>query len=145
MASNRGRTGPERALASALWLRGLRYLTSDGYRVLFGSQLAGSPDLIFSRKRAVIFVDGCFWHGCLECRRLPEGYDPIWVAKITRTVERDQRISAQLQRDGWTVIRVPEHEVRTKSRLAETADKLADTLRQIGRNEMAQSQLIVAS
>lgn len=132
MASNRGRTRPERAFARALWNRGLRYLTTEGYKALFGRQLVGSPDLIFTRKRVLLFVDGCFWHGCPECRRIPDGYDPNWVGKVARTVERDGRISAQLREDGWNVIRVPEHDVSTKARLAETADKIASDLRGYG-------------
>lgn len=131
MSSNRGRTRPERALASALWHRGLRHLTPIGYKTRFGRGLTGSPDLIFTRKRAVVFVDGCFWHGCPECRRIPEGYDPSWVAKVARTMERDQRISGQLREEGWIVIRIPEHDVRTKVRLSETADALANQLRRI--------------
>ncbi len=63
MSHNRGRTGPERALASELWRRGLRYLTYEGYKSISGKRLVGKPDLVFSRERIVVFVDGCFWHG----------------------------------------------------------------------------------
>ena len=131
MAHNRGRTRPERALASALWRLGLRYLTTAGYKTRYGRQLTGSPDLIFPRKRIVVFLDGCFWHGCPECARVPDGYDLAWTTKIARTVERDRRITEELRREGWSVLRVPEHDVRTKAQLIETADALADLLAQV--------------
>lgn len=131
MAHNHGRTGPERALASALWQLGLRYLTAAGYKARYGRHLAGNPDLVFPRKRIVVFLDGCFWHGCPECRRIPDGYDSAWTTKIARTVERDLRITEQLHSEGWQVLRIPEHAVRTKVRLAETAKTLACQLAQI--------------
>lgn len=60
MAHARGRTRLERALAVELWRRGLRYLTTDGHKARYRVRLAGQPDLIFPRKRVVVFVDGCF-------------------------------------------------------------------------------------
>jgi len=129
MRSNRGRTGPERALASALWQHGFRYLTADGYRKRYGKSLTGQPDLIFSRRRTVVFVDGCFWHGCPECRKTPPASDEFWRNKIQKNVERDKRVTAQLEAAGWVVIRVPEHDVRTKSLVEQTAESVAARLR----------------
>jgi DNA mismatch endonuclease (patch repair protein) len=128
MAHNRGRTKPELAFASALWRRGLRYLTARGYRAVSGSRLPGEPDLIFPRKRVVVFVDGCFWHGCLACGGFPTGRE-FWDAKIQRTQERDRRYAAELEAAGWRVVRVWEHDVRTRSRREATADALAEELR----------------
>jgi DNA mismatch endonuclease, patch repair protein len=132
MAHNRGRTGPERALASELWRRGQRFLTADGYKTRYGRRLEGNPDLVFPRKRVVIFLDGCFWHGCAECERMPTGYRSAWVDKIGRNMARDRQVTARLQEEGWVVLRVPEHDVRTKERLATTADGLASRLRAAG-------------
>lgn len=130
MRSNRGRTGPERALASALWREGLRYVTAAGYRRRHGKRLLGQPDLIFTRKRVVIFVDGCFWHGCRECRKMDDDYpSEFWQRKIAANVQRDRRVTKQLRRDGWSVIRVPEHDVSTKASLMRTAKRLAKRLR----------------
>ena len=128
MAHNRGRTRPERALASALWRRGLRYLTHEGYKSIRGKRLLGDPDMVFPRKRIVLFVDGCFWHGCPECNKSPEQSGAFWVSKIETNKERDQRITARLQSEGWTVLRIPEHDVRTKVGLAQTTDRLIDAL-----------------
>ena len=125
MAHNRGRTGPERALASALWRKGLRYLTDGGYRKLVGQSLPGHPDLIFAgQRRVIVFVDGCFWHGCAECARVPNDMSEWWKQKIRTNQERDVRVSRELAQRGWRVIRVPEHSVRRRERLVETVGQL---------------------
>lgn len=98
----------ERLLRSALWQRGLRY------RVHIW-QLPGCPDLVFSRARAVVFVDGDFWHGRdwatllarLERRANPE----YWVPKIARNIERDQAQTQLLEQLGWRVLRLWETDV----------------------------------
>ena len=128
MAHNRGRTRPERALASGLWRQGVRYYTHDGYRSLTGRRLQGQPDMVFPRKRLVVFLDGCFWHGCSECDKRPEQSGAFWAEKIDENKRRDQRVTAMLERDGWTVLRVPEHAVRTKASLARTVHSLAQLI-----------------
>ena len=128
MAHNRGRTRPERALASGLWRRGLRYLTNDGYRAVSGKRLIGKPDLIFPRKRVVIFVDGCFWHGCPDCGKSPEQSGQFWINKIAANRERDQRVTDTLRTEGWTVLRIPEHDIRTKAGLVQTIERLLPVL-----------------
>lgn len=133
MASNRGRTGPERALASVLWRLGLRFLTADGYRSRYGENLVGKPDLVFPRKRVVVFVDGCFWHGCQKCRGVPRQSGEFWANKIEANVKRDQHVTTQLQDEGWTVIRVPEHDVRMRAALRETVTRLAEQIAGNGR------------
>ncbi|MEK7281309.1 MAG: very short patch repair endonuclease [Chloroflexota bacterium] len=129
MAHNRGRTSPERALASALWKHGLRYLTPDGYKSLTDKRLPGNPDVVFPRKRVVLFVDGCFWHGCPACDTGVKDSSQSWQNKIANTKERDQRVTAILEKDGWKVFRVFEHEVRTKVGLQSTAERLTGLLR----------------
>ena len=128
MAHNRGRTGPERALASGLWRRGLRYFTHDGYRAVSGKRLIGKPDLVFPRKRIVIFVDGCFWHGCADCNKTSRLSGQFWIEKIAINRKRDQRVTSSLQSEGWTVLRVPEHDVRTKVVLVQTIERLVPLL-----------------
>ena len=128
MAHNRGRTQPERALASGLWRRGLRYFTHDGYRAVSGKRLLGKPDMVFPRKRVVIFVDGCFWHGCADCNKSSKLSGRFWTEKIATNQERDQRVTASLQTEGWTVLRIPEHDVRTKAALAQTIERLVALL-----------------
>ena len=128
MAHNRGRTGPERALASGLWHRGIRYFTGEGYKAVRGMKLHGNPDLVLPRKRMVIFVDGCFWHGCPQCRRHEGLKGEFWVHKIAGNKARDRRVVAELEGQGWTVIRIPEHDVNTKSALSETVDRLVSLI-----------------
>ena len=127
MAHNRGRTGPERALASGLWHRGLRYLTPEGYKSITGHRISGDPDLVFSRRRIAVFVDGCFWHGCPQCRKHAGLRGEFWVKKIEGNRERDQRVTAELEGLGWMVLRIPEHDLRTKATLEETIER-ADAL-----------------
>ena len=124
MAHNRGRTGPERALASGLWHKGLRYLTSEGYKSIAGQRILGNPDLVFSRKKIAVFVDGCFWHGCSQCRKHAGLNGEFWVGKIDGNRERDQRVTAELEGLGWMVLRIPEHDVRTKAALERTVERV---------------------
>ena len=129
MAHNRGRTRPERALAAGLWRRGIRYYTHRGYQAVSGRRLQGQPDMVFPRKRLIVFVDGCFWHGCPECDKRPEQSGEFWANKINANKQRDQRVTAVLQSEGWTVLRIPEHVVRTKESLAQTVDSLSQLIR----------------
>ena len=89
-----------------------------------GQQLSGNPDMVLPRKRIVVFVDGCFWHGCTKCGKHEGLSDPFWVEKIRVNQERDLRVTKKLTEEGWTVFRVPEHDVRTKTALAKTIDRL---------------------
>lgn len=75
-----------------------------GYRFrLHEQQLRGKPDIVFSKKRKVIFVHGCFWHGHVGCRlgRLPQSNLDFWAPKIERTRIRDQETISALEADGW--------------------------------------------
>ena len=128
MAHNRGRTGPERALGMALWRLGFRYLTDAGYRKRRGNALRGRPDMVFAARRVVVFMDGCFWHGCEECGRVPRDMDDYWLRKIRANRERDVRVSRELAADGWHVVRVPEHALKGRARLAVTVESIAATL-----------------
>ena len=73
---------------------------------------AGNPDIALPRKKKAVFIDGDFWHGYqfqkLE-KRLPKKY---WLAKIERNMKRDKMNRAKLQKEGWEVLRVWEHEIQ---------------------------------
>ncbi|WP_197050782.1 very short patch repair endonuclease [Deinococcus sp. YIM 77859] len=125
MRSNGGRTKPERALAAALWRLGLRYLTHEGYARRYGTSLPGRPDLIFPGRRVVVFLHGCWWHGCPTCRRVKPDTRPDWVVKIARNVERDAEVEEALRASGWRVLTVWEHDVRSGKRLQTTAERVA--------------------
>ena len=99
-------------------------MTHEGYKSVKGERILGNPDMVFSKKRLVIFVDGCFWHGCPECHKSPEQSGEFWVKKIETNKKRDQRVTLELTSQGWTVLRIPEHDVRTKAALTQTVDRL---------------------
>ena len=120
MLHNRGRTGPELKLALALWHRGFRYLTHKGYKALKNNTLIGKPDLIFSKRKVAVFVDGCFWHGCSKCHKDPQQSGSWWVRKIEQNRKRDRRVTATLEQQGWIVLRIPEHSICTKTKLDRT-------------------------
>lgn len=125
MQANRGRTKPERRFAAAIWRTGLRFLTADGYRKRFGRKLLGSPDLIFTRRRVAVFVDGCFWHGCSKCHEFANSLNVKWQAKIAGNADRDRRVTRELQDDGWTVIRVWEHELQGGVAFVNAVERIA--------------------
>lgn len=82
------------------------------------TSIAGKPDVAFPKQKIVIFVDGCFWHGCPHCRRkLPKTNRVYWKRKIKRNVELAEFYNKQLSQDGWTVIRIWEHEIADMTNL----------------------------
>jgi DNA (cytosine-5)-methyltransferase 1 len=92
----------------------LRRLLCDadfrGYR-LHDSRVPGSPDVVFTRIRVAIFVDGCFWHGCAQCYRAPKSNSEYWTMKVRRNKERDERVTVACEAAGWVVLRLWEHEI----------------------------------
>jgi len=98
-------TSPELKLRKLLWKSGLR-----GYRVYYN--LPGKPDIVFTKQKLVIFVDGCFWHKCPVCFRPPATNEGFWSEKLQKNVERDMRVNEELQNTGWTVLRIWEHEIK---------------------------------
>src|SRR5438067_10405644 len=67
--------------------------------------LPGNPDFTFRRQRVVIFVDGCFWHGCTKHLRMPKTNKAYWEKKISRNAIRDRITTKQLRATGWKVVR----------------------------------------
>ena len=83
--------------------------------MLHDKRLPGKPDLVFPGRRKVVFVHGCFWHGCAEHYRRPKGNRKFWDAKIARNMERDATVTKALRKAGWRVLCLWEHEL-AKSR-----------------------------
>lgn len=108
MRANRRRdTMPEVRLRSALHRRGWRF------RIDLPVEAASRrvrPDIAFTRRRVAVFVDGCFWHGCPEHQQRPKANASFWDEKFRRTAERDVADTDSLERSGWIVVRVWEHE-----------------------------------
>ena len=100
-------TRPELLFRRALFRSAIR-----GYRVSNRSVL-GRPDILFTRQRVAIFVDGCFWHGCPLCYSAPRTNAAFWREKLAYNMTRDARNTDALQKEGWKVLRVWEHEVNS--------------------------------
>jgi DNA mismatch endonuclease (patch repair protein) len=92
-------------LRSALVRAGIRDWT------LNPADVEGKPDFVFPALRMAVFVDGCFWHGCPKCLRLPSSNVSYWERKIEKNRIRDKRVSATLRRRGWSVMRIWECEL----------------------------------
>jgi DNA mismatch endonuclease (patch repair protein) len=107
MKANRSTgTRPELALRRALFAAGLRYRVNLKVRV---PGRAVRPDIVFTRMRVAVFVDGCFWHGCPEHGRMPSDPSGYWHQKIARNQARDSAVDQALHESGWQVVRLWEH------------------------------------
>jgi DNA mismatch endonuclease, patch repair protein len=109
-AIRRKDTKPELLVRSVLHSQGLRF------RVDFPLRIAGyprliRPDVVFTRARLAVFVDGCWWHGCpAHGARATLRNENYWRTKIALNRERDVRQNDALVRAGWAVLRVWEHD-----------------------------------
>jgi len=83
-----------------------------------GMDLPGKPDFVFSRAQLALFVDGCFWHGCLRHCRMPKSRTEYWTPKIARNRQRDAEIRKRLRSLGWQVYRIWEHSLKRPQRIA---------------------------
>jgi len=97
-------TEPEMRLRRALWGGGLRYRTRTSIE-------GAKPDIAFPGKRVVVFVDGCFWHGCPKHFSVPRENASFWSSKIEKNRARDARNNQRLESHGWRVLRFWECEV----------------------------------
>lgn len=108
--SRQARTGtaPEVALRKELHRRGRRF------RVDFRFDIDGlrrrRADVVFTRRRLAVFVDGCFWHRCPQHATSPRANKEWWAAKLDGNVARDRDTDERLEQAGWSVIRLWEHE-----------------------------------
>ena len=116
-------TTPERAVRHALWHKGYRYRLND-------KRLPGSPDLVLPKYRAVIFINGCFWHGHRGCTKyvVPKTNEAFWREKIARNIARDELNAQRLDTLAWTVITVWECELGKKN-LDDTIARIEADLR----------------
>jgi DNA mismatch endonuclease (patch repair protein) len=74
--------------------------------------LPGRPDFTFRRERVVVFIDGCFWHGCPRCNWTPASNTTYWQEKLRRNKARDRQADRALRQAGWHVLRVWEHTLK---------------------------------
>ena len=115
MSAVRGRnTGPEKVVRKLVHALGYRYR-------LHCKSLPGQPDLVFSHRRKVIFVHGCFWHRhrCKRGRSTPVTRRRFWLEKFDNNKRRDARQGRKLRRLGWRVLVVWECQTRNPELLAQ--------------------------
>lgn len=93
-------TKPEVIVRKQVFAAGFRYR-------LHARQRTSTPDLIFPRYQVAVFVHGCFWHGH-DCPKgkLPTTNLKFWRDKISKNMERDQRVTKDLRDDGWKVVTI---------------------------------------
>jgi DNA mismatch endonuclease (patch repair protein) len=107
MRANRSRdTKPELILRRAVHALGLRYRVD--FRPI--PNVRRTADLVFTKARVAVFVDGCFWHGCPEHHVKAKRNADFWAEKARRNRERDAETNLLLKAEGWTILRFWEHE-----------------------------------
>lgn len=99
-------TKPEMLIRSLLHRQGYRFRKN---LLLETADLRVRPDIVFSRPRLAVFVDGCFWHCCPEHGRVPRSNAEYWRQKLNQNSRRDQLVNERLNEAGWTVLRIWEH------------------------------------
>jgi len=99
-------TKPELAVRRLLHAHGLRY------RVTFPvpGQRRRTIDIAFTRRHVAVFIDGCFWHGCVVHGVKPTANAEWWQTKIAANRARDEDTTRALEEHGWRVLRFWEHE-----------------------------------
>lgn len=101
-------TKAELVLRLALWHRGIRY--RKNWR-----KLPGTPDIVITKNKIAIFVDGDFWHARGHQNNPGEevaSNKDFWRKKLARNVERDKEVNDQLTQDGWLVLRFWESDIK---------------------------------
>ena len=96
-----------------------RFLHKAGFRYkLYDKKLPGKPDLVFPKFRAVIFINGCFWHGH-NCHlfKYPDSRESFWRNKIDKTRETDLKNISDLAVKGWRVLQVWECAIKGREKL----------------------------
>lgn len=120
----RRNTKPELALRRELHRLGLRYYVDRP--VMLG--VRRRADVVFTKARVAVFIDGCFWHGCPQHATAPKANAAWWAEKLQANVTRDRDTDRRLQLAGWVVVRIWEHEA---------AASAAELIREIVRGRRA--------
>ncbi len=94
-------TGPELKLKPVMKKLGFAYQP----------KMHGHPDFASKKLKTVVFVDGCFWHGCPKHYRAPKSNMEYWQNKTHRNVLRDKKTNKFYMEHGWKVVRIWEHDL----------------------------------
>ena len=104
MSQIRGtRTKPELIVKENIDGRKLRYQPKG---------IPERPDFANKSKKIALFIDGCFWHKCPRCYKPPKSNKKYWKEKVERNTKRDRYVNRKMKKEGWTVIRFWEHQVK---------------------------------
>lgn len=106
MSRIRGRGNKETELALAKLFRAHGITGWRRHQPLFGK-----PDFAFRKERVVVFVDGCFWHGCPKHSNMPVNNRLFWEKKLTANTLRDRLVTKTLRQKRWLVLRIWEHDL----------------------------------
>jgi DNA mismatch endonuclease, patch repair protein len=100
-------TKPEKIVRSFLFSAGFRYRIHQ-------KTLPGRPDLVLKKYGAVVFVNGCFWHGHKDCKHfnMPKTRQEYWIPKIQGNIAKDAKVVKKLQALGWSVFTIWECELK---------------------------------
>ena len=107
-----------------------KFLFSNGFRYrLHAKKLAGKPDIVLSKYKTIIFINGCFWHGHDGCKyfSVPKTKTEWWLNKIIGNISNDSRSIESLTNEGWNIIIIWECELKPKMRES-TLNKLKANL-----------------
>ncbi|MGO9131614.1 MAG: very short patch repair endonuclease [Bryobacteraceae bacterium] len=116
----KGNRSTERRMAAMLRARAI-----SGWQ-MHRKDIPGKPDFYFPERRLALFIDGCFWHQCPKCAKMPTQNGSFWNQKLTKNARRDKRIRRALNRSGISVIRLWEHDLeRQTTRCRAVLDRLA--------------------
>ena len=117
-------TKPEELVRKYLFSKGFRYRKND-------ARLPGKPDIVLPKYKAVVFVNGCFWHGHTGCRYFvwPKNNSEFWRGKIIGNIARDQKNYELLRELGWRVFVIWECELKC-SVMEKTLDSLINNIKQ---------------
>lgn len=117
-------TKPEELVRKFLFSQGFRYRKND-------AKLPGTPDIVLPKYKTIIFVNGCFWHGHINCKYfvVPKTNTEFWLNKIETNRQRDARKIFELQSLGWRVIVLWECQLK-KNVVDETLQSLVEEIKQ---------------
>jgi len=112
-------TKPEIVVRKVLSKLGAKYR-------LHNSKLAGKPDIVISKAKKIIFINGCFWHQHKNCKKqaLPKANKKYWGPKLQRNVERQEQDIKLLKKQGWKVYKIWECQTNNENKLTQKLSKI---------------------
>jgi len=128
MSKIRGQnTKPEELIRKFLFLKGFRYRIHD-------KRYPGTPDIVLPKYHTIIFVNGCFWHGHVNCKaaKLPKTNLQTWKKKILDNISRDEKNIAKLKNEGWKVIIIWQCEIKSKNNREKRLELLINEIKKYG-------------